>query len=104
MYAVIEVGSKQFKVKQDQRISVDNLNKEEGEKITFDKILLISDSDGKTQIGQPNIDNATVEAEVVRNFRDKKIIIFKKRRRQNSRRKRGHRQDRTEIRITAIKQ
>ena len=103
MLAVLEIGGKQYNVITDQTFVVDKLGHEVGEKITFDKVLCLKKEDGTTVIGQPTVDGATVQAEVINNFKDKKVLIFKKRRRQNSRRKRGHRQQKTELKILAIK-
>lgn len=103
MFAILEIGSKQYKVSLDQRLKVDNLNQEVGQKITFDKVFCIKQEDGQTSIGEPCINGALVEAEILSNFRDKKVTIFKKRRRKNSRRKRCHRQEKTEIKILSIK-
>ena len=69
----------------------------------MDNVLLISDEAGAATFGDPIVKGALVEAEVLRNYRDKKVIIFKKRRRQNSRRKNGHRQSKTELKILNIK-
>ncbi len=103
MLAVVDIIGKQFSVSKDQKLTVDNLNQEEGAKITFDKVLCIKKEDGSSVIGQPTVDGAKVEAKVTKNFKDKKVLILKKRRRQNSRRKRGHRQHKTEIQILSIK-
>ena len=102
MLAIIEIGGKQFNVTKDRTFAVDNLNLEAGEKITFDKVLCVKKEDGSTVIGEPTIKGAKVEAQIVENFKDKKVLIFKKRRRKNSRRKRGHRQQKTEIKILSI--
>ncbi len=103
MLAVLEIGTKQYNVTKDQTLVVDNLNKEVGSKITFDRVLCVKKDDESSVIGQPTVEGAKVEAEVIKNFRDKKVLILKKRRRQNSRRKRGHRQEKTEIKILSIK-
>lgn len=102
MLAIIEIGGKQFNVTKDRTLAVDTLNLEAGEKITFDKVLCVKKDDGSTIIGEPTIKGAKVEAEIIENFKDKKVLIFKKRRRKNSRRKRGHRQHRSEIKILSI--
>ena len=103
MLAVIDIIGKQFSVTKDQKVTVDNLNKEEGATITFDRVLCIKKDDGSSVVGQPLVEGAKVEAKITKNFKDKKVIILKKRRRQNSRRKRGHRQQKTEIQILSIK-
>ncbi|MGE4313733.1 MAG: 50S ribosomal protein L21 [Pseudobdellovibrionaceae bacterium] len=101
MYAIIRTGGKQYKVQENDVIRVEKLDgKEAGDKVTLDDILLFSD--GKTTKTGEKI-GATVTAEVIAQDRDARIIIFKKRRRQNSRRKNGHKQHRTVLRIKSIK-
>lgn len=101
MFAVIKTGGKQYKVAADDEIVIMSLDGEAGAEITFDQVL--SYSDGTTmQVGAPLVEGATVAAEIVEQTRSKKTISFKKRRRQNSKRKRGHRQDLTVVRITDI--
>lgn len=97
MFAVIKTGGKQYKVAENDVIEVEKLDAEEGATIAFDTVLAV----GST-IGAPTVPGATVSAEVLSQFRDKKIIIFKKKRRQNYRRKNGHRQSLTRVRITGI--
>lgn len=103
MFAITEINGKQYKLSQDLRLKVDNLNKEVGDKISFDKVLCFKDASGKTTIGEPFISGAKVEVEILSNFRGDKVLIFKKRRRKNSRRKRGHRQYHSEIKVLSIK-
>jgi len=102
MFAIIRTGGKQYKVSKDSRINVEKIEAKAGEKITISDVLLVSDGD-KTSVGAPVVKGATVVAEVVEQFRDEKVIIFKKRRRQNYRRKNGHRQHLTTLKITEIK-
>ncbi|HPQ51532.1 MAG: 50S ribosomal protein L21 [Alphaproteobacteria bacterium] len=102
MFAVIRTGGKQYKVQQDTFLKVEKLDAEVGSKIDITDILMISDGD-KTTVGAPIIEGAKVVAEVLEQGRGEKVIIFKKRRRQNYRRKNGHRQDLTTIKITEIK-
>ena len=102
MFAIVETGGKQYRVSTDQKIIVDKLSADVGSKITLDKVLLVNNGQD-TSFGNPVLSGAKVEAEVLKNFKDDKIIIFKKRRRPNSRRKRGHRQHQTLLKITAIK-
>jgi len=97
MFAVIQTGGKQYKVAKDDVIRVEKLAGEAGSEIVLDQVLMVGD-----QIGAPIVAGATVTATVVAQARGPKIIIFKKRRRQNSRRKNGHRQDLTILRITDI--
>ena len=101
MTAVIKTGGKQYSVNKDDIIIVEKLPDEKGNTITFNEVLMITEGD-KTIIGTPLIENATVTAEVVEQDRAKKIIVFKKRRRQNSRRTIGHRQFQTKLKILDI--
>jgi large subunit ribosomal protein L21 len=97
MFAIIETGGKQYKVSANDVIRVEKLAGAAGDTVTFDKVLMV---DGK--VGAPLIAGASVTATVVEQTRADKIIVFKKRRRQNSRRKNGHRQHLTVLRITGI--
>ncbi len=102
MFAILEIGGKQFRASPNEKIKVDNLNQEVGSKITFDRVLCLKNEQGETVIGAPLVSGAKVEAEVIKVFKDKKVLIFKKRRRKNSRRKRGHRQQKTELKILSV--
>jgi len=97
MFAVIKTGGKQYKVAENDIVDVEKLDAEEGAEVTFDQVLMVGDT-----LGQPTVAGATVTERVERQFRDKKIIVFKKKRRQNYRRKAGHRQSLTRVRITGI--
>ena len=97
MFAVIKTGGKQYRVSKDDVIAIEKLDGDAGATIVFDEVLMLGD-----QVGAPRVTNAQVTAEVVRQFRDDKVIIFKKRRRQNSRRKNGHRQHVTVLRVSEI--
>ncbi len=101
MFAVIKTGGKQYKVEEGEVLQVEKLNIEKGNKVKFEEVLLIEDGD-KTQIGTPFVKNAVVEAVVVENFKDKKVIVFKKKKRKQYRKKRGHRQELTKIKIEEI--
>ena len=101
MFAVIKTGGKQYKVAAEDEIVVMTLPGEAGAAVTFEEVLSFSDG-GVTEVGTPFIAGASVAAEIVEQKRGPKVIAFKKRRRQNSRRKRGHRQDLTVVRITEI--
>ena len=101
MFAIIETGGKQYRVEQGLEFKVELLQAEPGTEVSLDKVLLVADG-GQTKIGAPYLDGAKVACEVLGHGRGEKIIIFKKRRRQNSRRKNGHRQDITILRITDI--
>lgn len=100
MYAVIKTGGKQYRVAVGDKLKVESLKAEEGDKVTLDHVLMIGDGD-TVEVGTPTL-NKTVEATVLSNGRGKKLRIVKFRRRQNSRTRTGHRQNYTELEITAI--
>lgn len=100
MYAVIKTGGKQYRVAVGDKLKVESLNAEEGDKVTLDHVLMIGDGDN-VEVGTPTLDKS-VEATVLSNGRGKKLRIVKFRRRQNSRTRTGHRQNFTELEITAI--
>ena len=102
MFAVIKTGGKQYKVAEDDIIIVEKLEAEEGKKVTFGDVLMRG-SGGDVKVGEPLIDGASVTGEVIEQRQGKKILVFKKKRRRNYRRKRGHRQLETVVRITGIK-
>jgi large subunit ribosomal protein L21 len=102
MFAVIRTGGKQYRVVPNAILKVEKLEAEAGSTITFDEILAVGEEGGTLAVGAPLVVGATVTATVVAQDRLDKIIIFKKRRRQNSRRKNGHRQHVTVLRITDI--
>ncbi len=100
MFAVIKTGGKQYKVAANDVITIERLEAEAGDVVAFDQVLMLG---GDTvTVGTPTVAGATVAAEVVEQARGPKVISFKKRRRQNSKRKKGHRQDLTIVRITEI--
>ncbi|MFY7960282.1 MAG: 50S ribosomal protein L21 [Elsteraceae bacterium] len=101
MFAVIRTGGKQYRVSQDDQITVERLAAEAGETLTLTDVLMVGDDAG-VKVGRPVLEGASVSVEVVSQARGPKLIIFKKRRRQNSRRKNGHRQDLTILKITGI--
>ncbi len=101
MFAVVKTGGKQYHVAKDDVIRVEKLDAEAGATVALHDVLLI-DADGAQTVGTPTIEGAAVEAEVVDQLRDKKVLIFKKKRRQNYRRRRGHRQNLTVLKITGI--
>ncbi|MGB3143635.1 MAG: 50S ribosomal protein L21 [Maribacter sp.] len=101
MYAIVEMAGQQFKVAKDQKVYVHRLQVEEGKKVTFDNVLLLSDGKDVT-VGAPAIDGAAVEAKVVKHLRGDKVIVFHKKRRKGYRKKNGHRQSLTEIVIESI--
>lgn len=101
MYAVIKTGGKQYKVAKNDVILVEKLPGESGAAVELDEVLLVGDDKGQT-VGSPLVDGAHVAATVLEQTRGEKIIVFKKKRRQNYRRKAGHRQDLTALKITDI--
>ena len=102
MYAIIESCGKQYKVAQGDVVFFEKLDAEEGKKITFDKVILVSE-DGKVQVGNPYVKGVKVEGKVVSHGKAKKIIVFKMKPKKNYRRKQGHRQPYTKVEITSIK-
>jgi large subunit ribosomal protein L21 len=101
MYAVIKTGGKQYRVSKDDVIEVEKIDGDAGAKVTFGDVLMIGD-EGKLNVGKPTVAGASVDAEVIEQKRAKTIIVFKKIRRQNYRRRNGHRQPLTKVRITGI--
>lgn len=102
MYAVIESCGKQYKVAEGDVVFFEKLDAEEGKKVTFDKVVLVSE-EGKVQVGNPYVKSMKVEGKVVAHGKAKKIIVFKMKPKKNYRRKQGHRQPYTKVEITAIK-
>ena len=100
-FAVIETGGKQYKVSASNILKVEKLNIEKGKKVEFKKVLLVNDNK-TTEVGSPTISGAVVEGLLLDNIKDKKVIVFKKRRRQNSRKRYGHRQPLSKIQIIKI--
>ncbi len=100
-FAVIQTGGKQYKVSASEILKVERLNNAEGKTVEFKNVLFLND-DKTTEIGNPNIQGAKVEATILKNTKNKTILVFKKRRRKNSRKKYGHRQQISLIRITKI--
>jgi large subunit ribosomal protein L21 len=101
MYAILDVNNRQYKVKQGQEIYVDLQSANQGDKLTFDKVLL-SEADGKVTVGTPTLSNASVSASVIEHVKGDKVIVFKKKRRKGYRVKNGHRQQYTKVRIDSI--
>jgi large subunit ribosomal protein L21 len=102
MYAVIRTGGKQYRVASGQVIKIERLDGEVGSTIAFDQVLMVGNEQGEPQIGAPLVDGAQVTAEVLEQGKAPKVIVFKKKRRKNYRRKRGHRQLQTVVRIRDI--
>jgi large subunit ribosomal protein L21 len=101
MFAVIKTGGKQYRVAANDQITIEKLIGSAGETVAFEHVLMLT-RDGVTTVGAPTVAGASVAAEILEQGRGDKVISFKKRRRQNSKRKRGHRQDLTVVRITDI--
>jgi large subunit ribosomal protein L21 len=101
MYAIIKTGGKQYRVQENDIVTLEKLEGAEGDSITLDHVLMIG-GDDDTQIGAPTVDGASVSAEILEQTRDDKIIVFKKKRRKGYRRKKGHRQYITKVKITGI--
>lgn len=101
MYAVIKTGGKQYRVQVGDILDIEKLEVDEGKKVTFGEVLLIED-DEQTLIGMPILDKAQVVGEVIENFKDKKVLVFKKKRRKQYRKTKGHRQLLTRVKIEKI--
>ena len=102
MYAIIESCGKQYKVAEGDIIFFEKLDAEEGKKVDFDKVVLVSDGE-KIEVGNPYVKGVKVEGKVVAHGKGKKIIVFKYKPKKNYRRKQGHRQPYTKVEITSIK-
>ena len=102
MYAIIESCGKQYKVTEGDVVFFEKLDAEEGKKVTFDNVILVS-NEGKIQIGNPYVKGVKVEGKVISHGKGKKIIVFKMKPKKNYRRKQGHRQPYTKVEITSIK-
>ena len=100
-FSVIETGGKQYKVSVGQKLKIEKLEAEKGGKVSFDKVLLVVEGE-KAEIGAPYVSGAKVEATVVNQARDKKKIVFKYHSKTRYRKKKGHRQNYTEVEITKI--
>lgn len=101
MYAIVEIAGHQYKVQKDQRIYVNRLDAEEGSELSFDKVML-TDNDGKVEVGAPVIEGTKVSAKVVQHLRADKVLVFKKKRRKGYQKMNGHRQYISQIEITGI--
>lgn len=104
MYAIIEDGSHQFRVREGDRIRIDRRDGKTGDELVFAKVLLITAQNGNPTIGTPAVEGARVVGKIINQFRAKKIIIQKFRRRKNVRRRNGHRQPYTMVQITSVAQ
>lgn len=101
MYAVVEIAGRQYKVSQNDKISVPSMGEKAGDKVAFDRVLLVGTESG-VRVGTPLVAGATVEGTVLAHKKADKVIIFKKKRRKGYRLKRGHRQGYTDVEITTI--
>ena len=100
-FAIIQTGGKQYKVSTSEILKVERLNDQEGKTVEFKNVLFL-ENNKTTEIGNPNIQGAKVEATILKNTKNKTVLVFKKRRRKNSRKKYGHRQQISLIKITKI--
>jgi|TARA_Y100000817_G_C16399402_1_gene342611 large subunit ribosomal protein L21 len=100
-FAIIETGGKQYKVSTSNILKIEKLDAKKGETIKFKNVLLLNNNQ-ITEIGNPSIEGASVEAKLLDNVKDRTILVFHKRRRKNSRKKNGHRQQHSKIQITKI--
>ena len=101
MYAIVDIAGKQFKVRKNDNIKVPKVAGEAGKSVEFDEVLLVSDQ-GKVSVGQPTLEGAKVKAKIVSFDREKKVIVYKKKRRKGYEVRNGHRQDYTELEIQSI--
>lgn len=101
MYAVIQTGGKQYRVEPGEELTIDKLDGKVGDEVCFDRVLLVS-KDDKVKVGKPVLKNVKVRAQITRQGRGPKIVVFKYKKRKGYRRKQGHRQDFTGVRITQI--
>jgi len=101
MFAVIKTGGKQYRVQKGDVLEVEKLDAEEGKKVTFDQVLLVEDN-GNTLVGTPHVDKAQVLAVVLESLKGEKVIVFKKKRRKQYKKKSGHRQEITRVKIEEI--
>lgn len=102
MYAVIESGGKQYKVSEGTVLKVEKLEAAAGDRLVIDKVLMVNDENGNVKVGNPLVNNARVEVEVMEQGRNKKVVVFKYKRRKNYRKKQGHRQPFTRIKVLTI--
>lgn len=102
MYAVLETGSKQYRVSPGDQFAVERLPVEAGQPVTFDRVLLVN-REGQLSVGSPTVAGASVEADVVEHKRGEKLIVWKMKRRKGYQRKQGHRQELTVVKVKEIK-
>lgn len=102
MYAIIETGGKQYKVSPGDILTVEKLDVNEGEEVVFDKVLMLKSQEGESVIGTPYLENIKVRGIVLEQFRDKKILVFKYRPKKHYRKRRGHRQYLSRVKIEEV--
>ena len=103
MYAIIEACGKQYKVAEGDVVFFEKLDAEEGKKVKFDNVILVSEDNGKIEVGNPYVKGAKVEGKVVSHGKAKKILVYKYKAKKNYRRTQGHRQPYTKVEITSVK-
>jgi large subunit ribosomal protein L21 len=101
MYAIVEIAGQQFKVEENKFIYTHRLEGQEGDELTFDKVLLVGD-ENQTRVGSPTVDGVTVKGKILSHVRGDKVIVFKKKRRKGYYKKQGHRQDLTKVLIQSF--
>ena len=102
MYAVLATGGKQYKVVENDLIDIERINGEVGDEVTFSEVVAVGEEGGELKAGTPTVEGATVTAEITDQYRGKKLVVFKMKRRKGYRRKKGHRQELTRVKIAAI--
>ena len=102
MYAIIETGGKQYRVSVGDVVFIEKLNVNADETVTFDKVVVVSNDEGAVKVGAPTVDGASVTAKVLKNGKSKKVTVFTYKPKKDSKRKKGHRQPYTQVRIEAI--
>ncbi|MDD3268358.1 MAG: 50S ribosomal protein L21 [Syntrophomonadaceae bacterium] len=102
MYAIIQTGGKQYKVSEGVILKVEKLEAEAGDKLVLDQVLMLNDENGNAKIGSPLLEGARVTVEVIEQGKNKKVVVYKYKKRKNYRRKQGHRQPFTKIKVEKI--
>jgi large subunit ribosomal protein L21 len=102
MYAIIQTGGKQYRVNEGMILKIEKIAGEKGDKITLPEVLLVSGDDGEIKVGNPVVPNVLVTAEICEQGKEKKVVVYKYKKRKNYRRKQGHRQPFTKIKIENI--
>ena len=102
MIAIVETGGKQYKVEEGKYVDIELLEAQEGESVNLDKVVMIIDGE-KSKIGQPYVDGATIKGKILKNDKDKKVIVYKMHRKKGYRRKNGHRQQFSRLMVESIK-